>query len=432
MSDAEAVRAFRTATHREGEVEPRLVAMRDFLAHASDAELHRNRPLIESQIEAVATRQPETAARMLADVLARDPHGPYPRAVDAVLRWWAVQPVHPTHGFADTWDVLERALAETARPLERALFDVLDGIDPRAPVRHWRVAATRRVLERLEERFEQPWRHFDHDLWRLLPTIAPPGAPTARGDWACVLGDRAAARGDEREARTSYRLAFEQGCAAAAPRLAHRLAIEGHRELAGGDAARAARLLYEAAMLDPGYAEYRELHAAATAVRDGRPAAGARAGIAAGLVADAADLLDRGHDVAAVRLLRRGLDRVDADPGGWAVRLLLGVLDGDDALVARAARDLVERHGSAWVGRTPVGAALVLNRVTRADPELAAVLVENLPQRVRSGSLARAVSTAAAYRMLAEGVRALGAGKPDLARARADRAERLLGDDDTR
>jgi hypothetical protein len=328
--------------------------------------------------------------------------------------------------------VLDHALADSVRPLERALLDVLGGIDPRAPVRHWRVAATRRVLERLEERFEQPSRHPDSDLWRLLPLVAPAGAPTARGDWACVMGDRAAARGDEREARTCYRLAFEQGCAAAAPRLAHRLAIEGHRELAGGDAVRAVRLLYEAAMLDPDYAEYRELHAAATAVRDGRAASGPRVGVAAGLVGDAADLLDRGHDVAAVRLLRRGLDRVDADPGGWAVRLLLGVLDGDDALVVRAARELVERHGTAWVRRTPVGAALVLNRVTRADPELAAVLVEHLPREVRSGALARAVGTAAAYRMLAAGVRALGAGKPDLARARAERAERLLGDDDTR
>lgn len=310
MSDAGAVRVFRTATHREGGVEPRLVAMRDFLANASDAEVARNRGLIESQIEAVAAQQPETAARMLAEVLGRDPQGRYPRAVDAVLRWWVVQ---PGDGFTETWNTLERALANGPRPLERALLDVLGGLDPRAPVRHWRVAATTRVLERLEERFEQPSRHPDHDLWRLLPVVAPPGAPTGRGDWACVLGDRAAARGDEAEARTCYRLAFEQGYAAAAPRLAHRLAVEGHRELSAGDPARAVRFLYEAAMLDPDHAEYRELHRAAVAARDGGPAAGARPGSAAALFTEAVELLERGDDMGAVRLLRRGLPDAEAD-----------------------------------------------------------------------------------------------------------------------
>ncbi|WP_406286412.1 hypothetical protein [Embleya sp. NBC_00896] len=426
MSDAGAVRAFRMATHREGGVEPRLVAMRDFLANASDAELERNRGLIESQIEAVATQQPETAARMLADVLARDPRGRYPRGVDAVLRWWAVQ---PSNGFADTWDALDKALETGPRPLERALLDVLGGLDARAPAPRWRVAATARVLERLEERFEQPSRHPDHDLWRLLPMIAPPGAPSTRGEWVCVIGDRAAARGDEAEARTCYRLAFEQGCAAAAPRLAHRLAVEGHRELAAGDAVRAVRFLYEAAMLDPDHAEYRELHLAAIAARDGRPG-GARAGSAVALVADAAELLDRGDDMGAVRLLRRGLADPAQDDRTWPARLLLGALEGDDAMVAGAARDLVELHGDAWARRTPLGPGLVLHRVTRADPELAATLVEKLPPDLRAGRLARAVSTAAAYRILAAGVRALGAGRPDEARARAERAERLLGGDE--
>ncbi|MGW1994253.1 hypothetical protein [Embleya sp. NPDC001921] len=443
MSDAGAVRAFRTATHREGGVEPRLVAMRDFLANASDAEVARNRGLIESQVEAVAAQQPETAARMLAEVLGRDPQGRYPRAVDAVLRWWVVQ---PGDGFTETWNTLERALANGPRPLERALLDVLGGLDPRAPVRHWRVAATTRVLERLEERFEQPSRHPDHDLWRLLPVVAPPGAPTGRGDWACVLGDRAAARGDDAEARTCYRLAFEQGYAAAAPRLAHRLAVEGHRELSAGDPARAVRFLYEAAMLDPDHAEYRELHRAAVAARDGGPAAGARPGSAAALFTEAVELLERGDDMGAVRLLRRGLPDAEADadaraaaggakaggaagrphPDTWPVRLLLGALEDHDAMVAGAARDLFERYGAAWSRRTPLGPGLVLHRVTRVDPELAAALVESLPPELRAGRLGRAVSTAAAYRILALGVRALGAGRPESARARAELAERLL------
>ncbi|MFF7244293.1 hypothetical protein ACFZBU_10390 [Embleya sp. NPDC008237] len=433
MSDAGAVRAFRSATHREGGVEPRLVAMRDFLANASDVEVARNRGLIESQVEAVATQQAETAARMLADVLARDPQGRYPRAVDAVLRWWVVQ---PGDGFVETWSTLEQALANGPRPLERALLEVLGGLDPRAPVRHWRVAATSRVLERLEERFEQPSRHLDHDLWRLLPVVAPPGAPTGRGDWACVLGDRAAARSEETEARTCYRLAFERGCAAAAPRLAHRLAVEGHRELVGGDPGRAVRFLYEAAMLDPDHAEYGELHRAAVAARDGRPAAGTRPGSAAALVPAAAELLERGDDMGAVRLLRRGLrEAEDTDAGGpdpdmWPVRLLLGALEDHDAMVAGAARDLFERHGAAWSRRTPLGPGLVLHRVARADPELAAALVESLPAELRSGRLGRAVSTAAAYRILASGVRALGAGRPEVARARADLAERLLDGDE--
>ncbi|MEU0933170.1 hypothetical protein [Embleya sp. NPDC005971] len=431
MSDAGAVRAFRSATHREDGVEPRLVAMRDFLANASDAEVARNRGLIESQIEAVAAQQPQTAARMLADVLARDPQGRYARAVDAVLRWWVVQ---PGNGFAETWGTLERALADGPRPLERALLEVLGGLDPRAPVRHWRVAATTRVLECLEERFEQPCRHPEHDLWRLLPVVAPPGAPTGRGDWVCVLGDRAAARGAEAEARTCYRLAFEQGCAAAAPRLAHRLAVEGHRELAGGDPGRAVRFLYEAAMLDPDHAEYGELHRAAVAARDGRPAAGTRPGSAAALVSAAAELLERGDDMGAVRLLRRGLreaeDAAGPQPDSWPVRLLLGALEDHDAMVAGAARDLFERHGAAWARRTPLGPGLVLHRVTRVDPELAAALVESLPAELRAGRLGRAVSTAAAYRILASGVRALGAGRPEVARARADLAERLLDGDE--
>ncbi|MET7299850.1 hypothetical protein [Embleya sp. NPDC005575] len=431
MSDAGAVRAFRMATHREGGVEPRLVAMRDFLANASDAEVARNRGLIESQVEAVATQQPETAARMLADVLARDPQGRYPRALDAVLRWWVVQ---PGDNFAETWSTLEQALANGPRPLERALLEVLGALDPRAPVRHWRVAATTRVLECLEQRFEQPSRHPDHDLWRLLPVVAPPGAPTGRGDWACVLGDRAAARGEETEARTCYRLAFEQGCAAAAPRLARRLAVEGHRELVGGDPSRAVRFLYEAAMLDPDHAEYGELHRAAVAARDGRPAAGTRPGSPAALVLAAADLLERGDDMGAVRLLRRGLREAE-DTGGphpdtWPVRLLLGALEDHDAMVASAARDLFERYGTAWSRRTPLGPGLVLHRVTRADPELAAALVESLPPELRAGRLGQAVSTAAAYRILASGVRALGAGRPEVARARADLAERLLDGDE--
>ncbi|MGC0420871.1 hypothetical protein [Embleya sp. AB8] len=532
MSDAGAVRAFRMATHREGEVEPRLVAMRDFLANASDAEVVRNRGLIESQLQAVATQQPETAARMLADVLGRDPQGRYPRGVDAVLRGWVVQ---PGNGFADTWTTLERALANGPRPLERALLDVLGELDPRAPVRHWRVAATERVLACLEERFAQPSRHPDHELWRLLPVVAPFGAPIAHADWVCVLGDRAAARGDEAEARTCYRLAFEQGCAVAAPRLAHRLAIEGHRELVDGDPARAVRFLYEAAMLDRDHAEYRDLHRAAVAVRDGGPAVGARPGPAVALVLEAAELLDRGDDMGAVRLLRRGLRALGADgarpgggdgsnaagseragpaggngarpaggegtgprrdggsrPGGvdgsgfvggdgsggagrdrtvlgdapgsgsgggiggsgggfggsglgrgggrraehqayadtWPARLLLGAVEGDDVLVAGAARDLLERFGDGWARRTPLGPGLVLHRVTRADPELAAALLDALPAELRTGRLGRAVGTAAAYRILASGVRALGAGRPDLARARADLAERLLAGDE--
>lgn len=426
MSDAGAVRALWTTTDREGDVEPRLVAMRDFLANATDAELVRNRRLIESRIEAVATRQARTAAHMLSDVLARDPHGRYPRAVDAVLRWWAVQ---TDDKFRQTWDLLDDALDAGPRTLERALLDVLGGLDPRAPSARWRVRATRRVLERLEERFAHPCRHLDHDLWRLLLVVRPSGAPTARADWVCVMGDRAAARGDPDEARACYRLAFEQGCGAAAGRLAHRLAVEGHRACAAGDAARAVRLLYEAAVLDPRHTEYAALHAAAIAARDGTAAATAPPASAAGLVRDAAALLRAGREPAAARLLRRGLDVIGGDTGAWAVCLVLGTLEGDDAMVVDAARDLLRLHGAGWARCTPVGPGLVLQRVTRTDPELAATMLEHLPAELRSGRMVRAVKTAAAYRILASGVRALGMGKPDLARALVGRAERLLAAD---
>jgi len=425
MSDAGAVRASWTATHREGDVEPRVVAMRDFLANATNAELARNRRLIESQIEAVATQQARTAAHMLVDVLARDTQGRYPRAIDAVLRWWAVQ---PDDGFRHTWDLLDGALDTGPRTLERALLDVLGGLDPRAPTVRWRVHATTRVLERLEERFDHPSRHPEHDLWRLLLVVRPPGAPTARADWVCVMGDRAAARGDQDEARACYRLAFEQGCGAAAGRLAHRLAVEGHRASTAGDAARAVRFLYEAAMLDPGHTEYATLHAAAIAARDGTTAA-MPPDSAAGLIGDAAALLRAGDEAAATRLLRRGLDAIADDAGAWAVRLVLGALEGDDATLVDAARELLRLHGARWARCTPLGPGLVLHRVTRADPELAAAMLDNLPAELRSGRLADAVREAAAYRILASGVRALGMGKPDLARTLADRAERLLAAD---
>lgn len=401
-----------------------------FLGESDDEIVWGNAlPELQAGLEDAAREFADEALVVLSGVVERGGRVSE-SSVTAVLRAWIARP--DEGAFPNTWATASRVLppgVHRSRAAEwyRLLDRVLRGMPGQAVSPVFRRLVITHLVGKVDARFEE-FALSASPIWQLLYVLGP----DARATWFCVLGDRAAERGDEVAAARRYQLALDKGCWSAGPRLARLLAVEGYRLLGSGDAAGAVRKL-DAALKLADEPDYRALRAAASLSR-GAPSRLAleeilaqteRVPSSAPLALTAAwALMLAGRREDAVAPLRA---LVDTRPAGSDlaanVRLVLGVLTGDDNLLVDGGRHLLDQHPEGWADRSVVGAAPVLAAAARRDPVLFFALASGT-----KADIGRELVVTAGRRALVDAVRAALAGRAGDAHDLLVLAGRVLGE----
>jgi len=421
---------------RPSSAEDDLRALRDLLAADTAEEIRASRPRLGGRLASVAAEKPATAVHVLFDVLEADPGFVHTAAMTDVVRGWLCG--SPEESLPVTGDRLAALLDRHGADLIGCLERALDQRTVRRLSHRTRVLLTRRALAAIDA---EPESGGAETAWTLLLRVEPSGAPATRGEWWCVLGDRAARDGAGERAVRRYVAAVGAGCRAAEPRLAHALMARGRRLLSGGDADAAHRAFTEALRLadDP---RTRLLAAVSALLADPRPAGeqGWRAHLErATATAETATMarlwtgvgyVITGDRARAVTALRAAAKR-PPDAVSETALLLLGLVDDAPGLAA-GARALIDRYGARWHRYCPVDpgglfAAVLAPDVAAADPDLAGDLARALPAAPSpDGAPGRLL---AAHRMLAAASGAAARNDHDSARHWLETAEWLLGAD---
>lgn len=392
-----------------------LTTVREFVARVDDDALgHRLGQLQDALIE-VGAELPDEAVRELVAVSWRCDLDE--RAAQDVLVGWVRRPRAET--FAATWGPVSGLLTQSSALCGWLTRTMLD-----EHAAEFRELAREHLTRLLDEQFEKYEFNAASPVWKVLYALGP----ADRAHWFCLMGDRAADRGDETAAAHRYALAERCGGKGIQERRERLLDRSAHRQLRAGTTS-AVRLAGNGTPT-----AYRRMLLAAGAVLRGEKAeplpddldrAGDQRLRTPTLLIHALDLLQRGRSDAA----RRHLDLMLAAPVSSAAdqdlvtnaELVLGALDGDDQRITTAVRTLHARHGHGWQARSLVDPARVVAAVARVDAALLTELGTSAP-----GDALDVVRRAVAGSALAKAAHAVLLGRPGELPRLSDEVRRLL------
>lgn len=392
------------------DVQPVLAAIRELLARGDDDELSRRRESVQSGLVAAAAAEPDESVRLMAQVGWRCDIDD--RVARDVLAHWLRRPDAAT--FAATWGPVTGLLTQSAD-----LCAWLVGAVPTAPA-EFRQPAMEHLTGLLDEQFDKyQFSGASSPVWRVAYALGP----ATRAEWFCLLGDRAAERGDDTAAADRYQAADRFGGKGIPERLERLHDLAAHRLLRAGVTA-------PAKLKGTGTpSSYRQLLMAAAAVLRGEPAEAPIRELdrvdderwrASTRLVNALDLLQRGDPESARRHLGPVVDSPADHDLAINARLVIGALDGDDGKITDAARELHARHGAGWPARSLVAPTTVLMAVSRNDPELLPELIDDTSAELD------ALRIAATGLVLARAAEALLHGEPEQTRRLITQAGGLL------
>ncbi len=395
-----------------------LGSVQEYLAGVDDDALGGRLGPLQEALIAVAAELPDEAVRELVGVSWRCDLDE--RAAQDVLVRWVRRPSAET--FAATWGPVSGLLTQSTALcgwLTRTMVD--------EQAAEFRALAREHLTRLLDEQFEKYEFSTASPVWKVLYALGP----ADRAHWFCLVGDRAADRGDETAAAHRYELADRYGGKGIPERRERLLDLSAHRQLREGTTS-AARLggagtptAYRRMLLAAGAVLRGD---AAEALPDDPDRDGGGRLRTPTLLIRALDLVQQGRSDDA----RRHLELVLDAPPASAVEqdlvtnaaLVLGALDDDDQRITTAVRTLRARHGDAWQARSLVAPARVVAAVARVDAALLPELGTSAP-----GGALDAVRRAAAGAALAGAAQAVLLGRPGEQQRLSDEARRLLTGD---
>ncbi|MFI1918697.1 hypothetical protein [Nocardia sp. NPDC020380] len=444
-------------------------AIHEFLALGEDHEFRAGRTVLQDRTAQVATVDPDAAVRLVARLNSWI--GIDEPTTRSVYTAWLQHP--NAESFAETWSATSDLLESDAELATWLCNTVRAGTEPSPEFA--RLARTH-LVDLVDSDFTRyEFSGATSPVWMLLYALGP----ATRPDWFLHFGDRAAARGDETEAARRYEFADRFGGGTKArTRLRHLHDIGAYHRLRRGITA-------SDQLKGPGTpTPYRNLVLATAAVMEGRPAAAALTEVTregdkpiqhfAKFLA-ALDHLRNGDRATARRQLRElldatagtqppasgpgsipsdsaaaGIDSMVGHTGTGAdanlsaagtdgagdpsdiglranIRLVLGALEDDDALVAEGASMLLTEFREHWPSRAMVDAATVLTAVSRVDATLLPELIGAADSELHgAGGELDALRLNTARTFLSRAARATLFARFDRTRTLLDQATQLL------
>ncbi|MGH8917238.1 MAG: tetratricopeptide repeat protein, partial [Actinomycetes bacterium] len=393
-----------------------LRAIEGFVRYGTPRQLHGRREPLAQRLAPIASEFPDAVAMALLRIYQSEPILVPRHTWEAIERAWV------THAdrdrFDHTWDALARMVPAGEDFLIGSLCAVVHQLGRDRIAQNFRRGAHRRAQARLSRPGPADGAGKALELLELVMFPEAGGPPPAY--WQCMLGDAARHRGDGAEAIRRYRVAVEGGQAAARPRLAYLLALEGHRLLRHGELPLAIEQLRAAESLsaDP---DYQLLAVIARLLgRYGatehiiRDLDGLRDTITAAATVDfwtGVAQFESGDYRAAASTWRRSFgaeQHADELPELTSVStVLLQIAEGGEDGFVAGARELLNRHGTHWAKRSPISFDTVITQVADRDPDLLSRLVSALGEHPQ---LSRPTRMIAAHALLRSAVAASEAG----------------------
>ncbi|MRH92991.1 hypothetical protein GFY24_37185 [Nocardia sp. SYP-A9097] len=178
-----------------------LAAVRELLGR-DDAELARDRRIVQQRLVDAARIAPDIALRLLCDVADRC--GVDTDAGRQALAVWTRDPVAAE--FARTWFAVECLIEDNAELGVWLANSVRAGSDEVSG--EFRRLAREHLTGLVDKHFERyEFTRGSAPVWQVLYALGP----ASRSDWFSRLGDLAAERGEKREAARRYELANRFG-----------------------------------------------------------------------------------------------------------------------------------------------------------------------------------------------------------------------------